>query len=95
MFMHEKYYTQNNKNFVIPKNNGSSLALFFSSFLASYKINSGYFGIKFLPFWVYPVFISFFEYYELRDNYTREISRQAHIFAILNGLLWGLIFRKI
>lgn len=71
------------------------MALFVSSFLASYKMNSGYFGIKFLPFWLYPVFISFLEYYELKDNYTREISREAHLFSICNGLFWGIIFKKL
>jgi hypothetical protein len=94
-FAYEKYDNGFNNKSMLPKVNGSSTALSFMACLVGFSPLHSFFGIRFLPFVFFPMAFMFYEINEYREVYVKEISRPAHLMALANGLLMGLIFRRI
>ena len=92
--IYEKNFTLANRNLKIPKNNGSTTSLFFISFFAGFNPGYRIFGLSFLPFWFYTIFIGFYEYLDWKTSYVRELSKPAHFIALANGLLSGIFLRR-
>lgn len=46
---------------------------------------------KLFPVWIYPIFLCFLEYYEMKESIIKEVSRETHLFSLILGTTIGLI----
>ncbi len=93
-YYYQTTHTLVNKNMIIPINNGSTTSLFFINFFAAQNPHYQFFNCRFLPFFFYPIFLMFYEFYDWKFNYVREINKPSHFLSIFNGLVMGFFFRR-
>lgn len=91
---YEKYNDGFNNKSMMPKVNGSSIALAITGCLFGIHPSHMLFGIRFLPFAFFPVALFFYELNEYHEVYVKEISRPAHIVSLLNGFIFGFVMRR-
>lgn len=92
--LYEKYDNGFNNKMLMPTVNGSSTALALISCLVGLIPSHSFMNVKILPFVVIPLAAAIYEYKEWREGETKNISRPAHLVAIVNGFCAGLLFRR-
>jgi hypothetical protein len=92
---YEKYNEGFNNKSMMPKVNGSSIALALTGCLFGMHPSHMLFGIRFLPYAFFPVALFFYELNEYHEVYVKEISRPAHIVSLINGVIFGFVMRRL
>jgi len=89
------WYERSKSPMVTPKTHGAVTPLAFMS--AAMAIAPGYclLNLRPLPFFLIPAVFLMYECYEYQHFYVNEVCRPAHIAAMIYGLMFGLVFKKI
>lgn len=81
-------------NMVTPKAHGAVTPLAFMSAFLGISPNYCLFRIRLLPFFLIPAFYFMYECYEYSSVYVNEVSRPAHISAMVYGLFFGVLCKR-
>lgn len=87
-------YQPGGKTMVTPKAHGAVTPLAFMSAFLGISPNYCIKNVRALPFFIIPAVFFMFECYEYSTVYVNEISRPAHISAMVYGLLFGIVFKR-
>lgn len=89
------WYERKRSPMVTPKSHGAVTPLAFMSAFLGLKPNYYIFKMRILPFFLIPAIFFMYECYEYQHFYVNEICRPAHISAMVYGLLFGIILKRV
>ena len=94
-YLYEKVYRANPvSNLLIPKCNGGVTALGYCSLLLGLHPDRMLLKSTLLPYFIIPATYLMYEIYDWNQGEINEICRPAHLTAIANGIIYGVLFRK-
>ena len=59
--------------------------------MASLRMKNSQGSLKLFSIWIYPVFLGFYEFYSDKILIEKEVNRKAHLLALVNGFIIGMI----
>ncbi len=95
--IYQKLKKQNEQDLMMPVMQGSSTSLFYFTFYAI--LRSDIIILKFLPIWLFPVFIGFYELAQLQLEIRElkeetNISHLGNLVSILAASIYSIYFKR-